>query len=250
MEFVAFARGDSMDGGDDPVRHGDPLLLRWARGVDRNDLLGDRVLVDYRNGGHATALKRLDRHDGHYRLLSDDPAVAPVAGLREMQIVATLDRVLRQGDVNSLAGHLGEEHPRGRIAALHGDPERRTNWQVGHVSLPGRAILLITLDKTEMPGVPYVDHFEGPDCLVWSSQTSTHPEGKKGREILDDLDTSTQIHLWVRRTKRPGDFTYCGLAIPVSHEGPRSCVPWQPIWQPMDLVGGSLPQSLLDLATQ
>lgn len=49
-EFAAFARGDSMDGGDDPIRHGDPLLFRWARGVDRRDLVGQRVLVDYRNG--------------------------------------------------------------------------------------------------------------------------------------------------------------------------------------------------------
>ena len=92
---------------------------------------------------------------------------------------------------------------------------------MGHVSLPGQAILLVTLDKAEMPGISYVDHFEGPDTMVWSSQASTHPDGKKGREVLESLETGTQLHLWVRRRKADGAFTYCGLVVPVSHEGSK-----------------------------
>lgn len=138
-----------------------------------------------------------------------------------MQIVAVLDRVLTQAEVNPLNGHLGEEHLRRDIMGLHGDAEGRTNWQVGHVSLPGQAILLVTLDKAAMPDVPYVDHFEGPDTMVWSSQSSTGPEGKRGREVLEALDTGTQIHLWVRKRKPDNAFTYCGLVVPISHEGSK-----------------------------
>ena len=45
----------------------------------------------------------------------------------------------------------------------------------------------MTLTKSEGMawGAEYVDHFEGPDTFVWSSQTSTGPAGKKGRETLN-----------------------------------------------------------------
>jgi len=210
-----------MDGGSDPIRHGDPLLFEWVRGVDRRDLVGERVLVEYRNGGSAAALKRLRFEDGRYLLGSDNPAVAPIDGVREMQVVARLSRRLTQAEVNPLAANIGEAFGRRQIMGLHGDPDQRTNWQMGHVSLPGQATLLVTLDKKEMPGVSYIDHFEGPDTMVWSSQTSTGPDGKKGKEVLDALETGTQLHLWVRRRKADLTFTYCGLVVPESHEGSK-----------------------------
>ena len=159
--------------------------------------------------------------DGHYVLESENPAVAPITGVREMQIVAQLERPLHQAAINPLNQHLGQDFKRKQIMALHGDEHERTNWQVGHVSLPGQAILMVTLDKAAMPGVPYVDHFEDPETMVWSSQTSTSPEGKRGREILNALETGTQIHLWVRKRKSDVSFTYCGLAVPTSHEGSK-----------------------------
>lgn len=219
--FVAYARGDSMDGGVDPVRHGDPLMFEWVRGVDRRDLVGQRVLVEYRNGGTASALKRLALVGGHYRLDSDNTSVPSIDGVSQTQIVARLVRRLSQDDVNPLAAHLGKEFSRRQISALHGDPDQRTNWSQGHVSLPGAAVLLVTLDKSDMSGISYRDHFEGSDVLVWSSQNSTSPEGKKGREVLDALETGTQLHLWVRRKKPDGAFNYLGLVVPVTHEGAK-----------------------------
>jgi hypothetical protein len=219
--FVAFARGESMDGGDDPVRHGDPLLFEWVRGVDRRDLVGDRVLVEYRNGGSSAALKRLQFDGGRYLLESDNPSVPAIEGVSEMQVVARLDRRLTQEEFNPLSRHIGEAFGRRQIAELHGDPDQRTNWQQGHVSLPGQAILFVTLDKAEMAGISYVDHFEGTDTMVWSSQASTSPEMKKGREVLGALETGTQLHLWVRRRKADRTFIYCGLVVPVSHEGSK-----------------------------
>jgi hypothetical protein len=46
-------------------------------------------------------------------------------------------------------------------------------------------------------------------------------DGKKGREILEALETGTQIHLWVRRRKSDVAFVYLGLMLPLSHDGDR-----------------------------
>ncbi|MDH3026870.1 DUF3427 domain-containing protein, partial [Gordonia alkanivorans] len=59
---------------------------------------------------------------------------------------------------------------------------------------------------------------KGPDLFVWSSQNSTKPEGKKGREILRAPATGKSIELWMRR--KPSDpFTYLGRVIPLGREG-------------------------------
>ena len=97
-QFVAFARGDSMDGGDDPIRHGDPLRFEWVRDVSRAALVGERVLIEQQQGAELlTALKRLDRRDTTYVLRSDNPAFEAIAGDASMRIVARLIRRLEQG---------------------------------------------------------------------------------------------------------------------------------------------------------
>jgi hypothetical protein len=91
------------------------------------------------------------------------------------------------------------------------------------VSLPGHAVLFVTLHRSEAMtyGGEYVDHFEDPELFVWSLQTSVGPDRKKGREIIDALETGTRIHLWVRRRKTDVAFLYLGLILPLSHEGDR-----------------------------
>jgi hypothetical protein len=48
---------------------------------------------------------------------------------------------------------------------------------------------------------------------------STSPERKKGREILDALETGKSIELWMRRKGSDIAFTYLGRVMPISHEG-------------------------------
>jgi hypothetical protein len=79
----------------------------------------------------------------------------------------------------------------------------------------------LTKDGTMAWGAEYVDHFEDAERFVWSSQTSTSPDGKKGREILDALETGTSIHLWARQKKTDIAFTYCGLVVPILHAGSK-----------------------------
>ena len=222
--FVCFARGDSMDGGSDPVRHGDPLLFEWIEGGTASDYAGQRVLVEYADAnGKSAALKILRRDGPTYVLESSNPAHPPITGQRDMRLVARLVHKLDQADVNPLAAHVGDSFKRQDIPPLYGLEYNPGNWQSGHVSLPGHAVLFVTLTKSEAIayGSEYVDHFDGVDTFVWSSQTSTGPAGKKGREILNALDAGTQIHLWARRRKCDVAFVYLGLVTPVSHEGEK-----------------------------
>ncbi len=221
--FLVIARGDSMDGGSRPIGHGDRLLMRWIRDQSRADLDGTVVLVDRGQAqGTNAALKRLIRVGRGFELRSDNPAVQPISGDSTTKVIATLVKRLDQGDFNPIASYLHQEFRREDIPALYGLRYSPGNWNSGHVSIPGRAILLTTLSKDSMrEGGEYTDHLEGPDRLVWSSQTSTAAEGKKGKELLQCIDNGTEIHVWLRRRKSDVAFVYCGLAAPLKHEGER-----------------------------
>jgi superfamily II DNA or RNA helicase/diadenosine tetraphosphate (Ap4A) HIT family hydrolase len=221
--FVVVARGDSMEGGTNPVRHGDRLLMRWVRAQSRADLHGKVVLVDRgRDQGTDAALKRLARVGTSYELRSDNSTSESIKADETTRIVGVFVKRLDQLSYNPIASHLHQEFKREDIPALYGVRYSPGNWNSGHVSLPGRAILLTTLSKDAMrEGGEYSDHLEGFDRLVWSSQTSTALESKKGKELLGCLDTGTEIHVWLRRKKSDVSFVYCGLAAPLRHEGER-----------------------------
>jgi len=70
-------------------------------------------------------------------------------------------------------------------------------------------------------GKDYIDAFESPTTFTWSSQLTTAPEGKRGQEVLNALETGMRLHLWARADRSTRDFEYCGLIAPISHEGSR-----------------------------
>ena len=213
-----------MDGGPDPIRHGDPLLFEWAHGVSARDLVGERVLVELSApDGTAGALKLLEREGPGFQLLSTNPSHPPLPGGPNLRVVARLRRVLDQSAINPLAARIGQAFKREDVAPLYGQPYNPGNWLSGHVSLPGHAVLFVNMQKSAAMtyGSDYVDHFEGPDTFVWSSQNKVGPDRKEGREILEALETGTSVHLWVRRRKADVAFTYLGLVVPTSHEGDR-----------------------------
>jgi hypothetical protein len=135
-----------------------------------------------------------------------------------MRPVARLVRRLTQADVNPLAPLIGDVCKRADIPPLYGLEFNRGNWATGHVSIPGHAILFVTLEKSgDM--TRYQDHFEGHDTFVWSSQNSTGPDKKKGKELLYALETGTTIELWARQKKSDVVFAYLGRVVPVRHDG-------------------------------
>nr|WP_090339726.1 DUF3427 domain-containing protein [Mycolicibacterium malmesburyense]CRL68234.1 type III restriction enzyme res subunit [Mycolicibacterium malmesburyense] len=219
--FVCFARGESMDGGPTPIRHGDPLLFEWITGGSARDYINQPVLVETagRSGVSAT-LKVLRRAGGGYLLESTNPAIPPIEGQSDMRPVARLLTKLDQTDINPLAPRIGDQFKSMDVPPLYGEVYNPGNWRSGHVALRNHAILFVSLEKrADRP--QYTEHFEGPDIFVWSSQMSTSPEGKKGREILQSLETGKSIELWMRRKGNDVAFTYLGRVVPIGYEGSK-----------------------------
>ena len=242
--FIAQARGDSMEGGRGPIRHGDYLLLEWIRGASTADLVGRRVLVEYRDDkGREAALKILERSgQGTYQLRSAAPGQSPIEGARDMTIVATLVRRLAQREINPAASHLHKRFTRPDVPGLYDEAFNVGKWNTGHVSLDGRVVLFVTLQKSKhmSSGSHYEDHLESPDMLVWSSQSSTTRKGKKGRELLESMETGTNIEFWLRRAKRD-PFTYAGWAALVKAEDER---PIHITWRFLDPLPDGVYESL------
>ncbi|MCC5953693.1 MAG: DUF3427 domain-containing protein [Acidimicrobiia bacterium] len=222
--FVAFATGDSMDGGPDPVAHGDPLLFAWVRDTSRADLEGERVLVQQRTRGAAAAmLKRLARTAGGWELRSDAAGQPAIAGQADTEVVAQLVGRLDVREISPAAEHIGERFKRREVPGLFDLAYKQGSWgSTGHVSDGRHEVLFVTLDKATMDaGGHYSDHFEGPDRLVWNSQSSTGPESKKGRNVLEAPGNGRLIQLFCRRRKADVAFTYCGVVVPLAHEGSK-----------------------------
>jgi len=221
MNFVAFARGDSMDGGADPIRTGDPLLFEWTGGVNAAALVGERVIVEHRDSsGTASTLKLLGRSNGGYVLQSTNPSVEPIDANNTMRVVARLVRRLPQGEINGFAGRIGDRLRRSELGALYGMANSPAIERSGYAASGGDAVLLVTLSKEQMEvGKEYVDTFDSPEFFSWSSQSATSPGSKRGREVLDALATGMRLHLWARPRKTIREFEYCGLVVPLSHQG-------------------------------
>ena len=197
--FVCFADADSEVS---TVQRGDPLLFEWIDDGTERDYLGTPVLIKTSHQSRATGALTV--------LTSETIGQKPVARLVD---------TLGQADINPLSDHVGDTFKRADIPPLYGLRYNPGNWQSGHVSFPGGAVLLVTLQKRS-DTTQYVDHFEGPDTFVWSSQLSTAPDGKKGREILESLETGTSIELWLRK-RREDLFSYLGRVVPLEHRGSK-----------------------------
>ncbi|HRE89788.1 MAG TPA: hypothetical protein PK095_11690, partial [Myxococcota bacterium] len=85
-----------MDGGLRPIRDGDWVALRWARGVGLGALEGKVALVQVPDpvDGFGWQLKRVVRDGEGWRLRSDNPERASYPASADTTAIATLVEVL------------------------------------------------------------------------------------------------------------------------------------------------------------
>lgn len=231
--FVAQASGDSMDGGDEPARDGDYLLLALQvdRSVERHD--GETVVVqrDNASGDDEYVLRKVRRTgQGQYEFAASNPKYSPIPVGDNDKVIARLVQVLAPVDV-----YTHQTIFRKDIPPLFGFEYSRAVWDTGHVRPKGgmKQILLVTLNKRgKVESQRYHDYFIDRMTFHWQSQASTTERGSKGQAIIHHERNGEEVHLFVRRHPLEGGkaapFIYCGRLLYKSHTGEK---PMNVIWR-------------------
>ncbi|MFP2907322.1 DEAD/DEAH box helicase family protein [Pyxidicoccus sp. 3LFB2] len=93
--FAVRAAGDSMEGGERPIRDGDWLVMRYARAAGAGAVEGKVALVQVPDpAGFAYQVKRLVRVEGRWLLRSDNPARPSFEAGKELVPIALLAEVI------------------------------------------------------------------------------------------------------------------------------------------------------------
>jgi superfamily II DNA or RNA helicase len=222
--FIARATGNSMDGGKNPVRDGDYLLLELMSPTRAGSITGNVVAIERQDesGDNQYLLRVVTKtRDGQYVLKANNPSYEDMPATDEMRTLARL-----RGVISPLDLAVGQSFQREEIPAQFGEEFNPGSWNVGHVTLNDKKVhvLLVTLNKQgKAEEHKYLDHWIDEHRFHWQSQNSTTPESKRGREIIEHERRGIAIHLFVRDGKLAGGkaapFVYHGRATYESHQG-------------------------------
>lgn len=226
--FVARASGESMNGGKNPVRDGDYLLLEQINPVRAGSITGKALAIErVDEAGDTQYLLRkvLKNEQGEYTLRAANPDYQDIHVTPEMtEEFRTFARLVATVDPLELA--VGEDFYREQIPDLFGASYSPGNWNSGHVFLEQAQahVLLVTLNKQgKVDDHRYVDYWVDDNHFHWQSQRSTTPNRKRGKEIIHHQELGLSIHLFVRDNKlasgKSAPFVYHGPVVYESHEG-------------------------------
>ncbi|EPX57210.1 Helicase-related protein [Cystobacter fuscus DSM 2262] len=147
--FAVRASGDSMMGGERPIRDGDWLVMRYVRGMGVGALSGHVALLQVPDtSGHAYQVKRIVRHGTHWLLRSENPEHPSIEVTEEVKPIAQLVEVIPPERLGPFAGVLLDDE--GVMSAFGLPSAPKTGRYHGHLFLcvdqPGR---LKTPDRLE-----------------------------------------------------------------------------------------------------
>lgn len=241
--FVVPTEGDSMDGGERPIREGALVLCEWLDATRPEDVEGKPCLLSGVVGSDLAfaQIKVPIRKDGRWLLRSANPRYAdqPVDEGTTLRPVA---RVLEPVEP-ALGLALWGTYDREAIAAQFGSKYGRL-WQQGHLDLElhgkPHSVLLVTLHKSNQMAdtYHYADRFLSTAELQWESQNQTVPTDKRGRAILDHAHQGRTLHLFARFHGKTKDqhgepFVYCGPVHYLRHQGEKPMRVWFQLEHPL-----------------
>ncbi|SES91353.1 DEAD/DEAH box helicase family protein [Stigmatella erecta] len=153
--FAVRVAGDSMDGGNAPLRSGDWAVLRLVRGAAPSAVEGRIVLVEAPSEGVGVQyqLKRLLRREGAWRLVSDNPTGPSFPAREGMNVIARIERSFTP---ESLAPEVGTTIAEVDLARAFGLEElsARAGRYEGHLfGFIDRKGVLVSPTEVAMPGV-------------------------------------------------------------------------------------------------
>lgn len=223
--FIARASGSSMDGGRDPIRDGDYLLLEIV-GSDKVGFTSGSIMTFERQGLRDDANQYLLRiatetPDGRCILRANNPDYEDLELTDEMRMVARLESIIDPLDFS-----VGKKFMREDIPLLFDEKFNPGSWNSGHVMLKEKKahVLLVTLSKRgKADEHRYLDHWIDEYTFHWQSQNSTTSKNKRGMEIIYHRDRGIAMHLFVREERlasgKASPFTYHGKVFYRSHQG-------------------------------
>jgi superfamily II DNA or RNA helicase/HKD family nuclease/2-polyprenyl-3-methyl-5-hydroxy-6-metoxy-1,4-benzoquinol methylase len=222
--FVARASGNSMDGGTNPVRDGDYLLLEVLTPTTAASITDAVVAIERQDesGDNQYLLRSITTNArGESVLKANNPAYEDLIATDDMRSVARLEAILDPLDLQ-----VGRAFKREEVPALFGGEFNPGNWNVGHVALEDKKahVLFVTLNKQgKSEEHRYHDYWVDEHTFHWQSQNATGPTTKKGQQIIEHVRRGIDIHLFVRDTKMAGSksapFVYFGKATYKTHTG-------------------------------
>ena len=228
--FLAKASGNSMNGGKQPVRDGDVLLLEIVSAESAGKITGDTMAIERQDasGDNQYLLRKVLKEDnGQYRLRANNPDYADILVTDELrEQFRTFARL--KAIIDPLQMQVGQHFMREEIPPLFGTEFNAGSWNSGHVVIPERNahVLLVTLNKQgKAEDLRYRDHWIDERHFHWQTQNQTAPDNKRGKEIINHAALGIAIHLFVRENKlengKAAPFRYYGAVKYQSHSGSK-----------------------------
>lgn len=240
--FIAQASGNSMNGGDNPIKDGDYLLFELLSNSENkyfasSDYVREpsleefgfvgsgTVVAENREGfGHEFLLRNLESNSsGGATLVAQNASYPDLPITSQIVLIAAL-----RGKIDSLDLQLHKAFPRADIPPLFGLEFNKAIWETGHVCPKeiSDQILLVTLSKRgKNANEQYHDYFIDASTFHWQSQNSTATSGKRGKGIVGHKQQGSAIHLFIRKHKllngKAAPFIYCGQVDYEKHESER-----------------------------
>lgn len=228
--FVVRAAGDSMDGGDRPIRDGDLVLCEWVTPGSSSEVEGRPFLLLGHDSPETSfaAIKVPIRTATGWKLRSWNPAWEDqdLPGGASVEPVARVLEVVEEATGLTLFG----SYDRDAIAQAFGS-KNDPSWKVGHrdIDVAGQphTVLMVTLRKGAdvKPEHRYADRFLSRSDFQWESQASTKAASAKGQRIIGHEAEGRAVHLFARYLKHE-PFVYCGTVRYRRHDGEMPMRVW------------------------
>jgi hypothetical protein len=213
-----------MDGGKNPIRDGEYLLLELMSPTRAGSITGSVMAIEQQDeaGDYQYLLRVVSKApEGGYMLKANNPTYADIPATDSMRTLARFKAI-----VDPLEFAVGNFFFREKIPELFGQQFNPGNWHSGHVVLnDGKThVLLVTISKQgKAEDRRYVDHWIDERTFHWQSQNQTGPNDNRGHSIVEHQKLGISIHLFVRETKlangKAAPFQYCGPVRYVKHTG-------------------------------
>jgi len=223
--FIAKAFGDSMDGGNHPIKEGDYLLLERITPDNAGSNDGKIIAIERQDvtGDDQYLLRKIQKlGNNKYQLNALNPGYEPLMANDEMSTFARLKQVITPADI-----HLHREFYKYEVAESFGMEYKEGLWKMsGHVCPKDSddQFLFVTLSKQSAGAeYSYHDYFIDGSHFHWQSQNRTSPQNEKGKGIIESNNRPGSVYLFVRKFPKikgkGAPFIFCGAMRYTKHSG-------------------------------